>query len=73
MSVTYNLHWGCTLLCININMAYIVMYEYGIHKQQSKHYRHNHTLTTANYFNNSGDRLTGLTGRQVDRSTGSTG
>ena len=52
MSVTNNLHWGRTLLCININMAYIVMYEYGIHKQQSKHYKHNHSLTTANYFNN---------------------
>ena len=35
-----------TLLCINIDMAYIVMYQYGIHKQQSKHYKHNHTLTT---------------------------
>ena len=27
-------------------MAYIVMYQYGIHKQRSKHYKHNHTLTT---------------------------
>ena len=53
MSVTNNLHWGRTLLFKNINMAYIVMYEYDIHKQQSKHYKHNHTLTTANYFNNS--------------------
>ena len=61
MSVTNDLHWGRTLLCININMAYMVMHEYGIHKQQSKHYKHNHTLTTANYFNNS-DRSTGLTG-----------
>ena len=63
MSVTNNLHWGRTLFCVNINMAYIVMHEQGIHKQQSKHYKHIHTLTTANYFNKS-DRLTGSTGRQ---------